>query len=120
MMTPATASTGTTALMPISGASVAARNTPGPKPPTPLMTDAPSATAATSASVGASSSNLVFWHAARPAGAVDRHVSERRLGDLHHHRRVGRALGEDLDLDRDRSVADFHQVDVEGNQVADL
>ncbi len=57
MMTPATASTGTSAFTPMSGASAAVRMTPVPNPPMPPTTAAPKASSATAASVGASSSN---------------------------------------------------------------
>src|SRR5262245_10261843 len=109
MTMPATAITGTTAFTPISGTSAAVRITPVPKPLMPLITAAPSASAATAASVGASSSNLGARHRARAAVAVDRDVGERRLGHLDDVR-IGRpALGEHLDPHRDRSVADAHQ-----------
>src|SRR5687768_8533213 len=101
MIAPATASTGMTALMPISGASSAARMTPVPKPPTPLMIAAPMAAAATSARVVASSSKLAAGHRAGPAVAIDGDVGQRRLGHLHHGRRVRRALGVHLDRHRD-------------------
>src|SRR5882672_2513788 len=97
MIAPATASTGTTALMPISGVSAAAR----------------SASAAIAASVSGSKSKLAR-HRPRAAVAVDGDVGERRLGYFHH-RGIGRpALGVDLDLDGDRSVADAHQLGIEG------
>src|SRR5882672_368314 len=113
MIAPATASTGTTALMPISGVSAAARITPVPKPPTLPMTAAPSASAAIAASVSGSKSKLAR-HRPRAAVAVDGDVGERRLGYFHH-RGIGRpALGVDLDLDGDRSVADAHQLGIEG------
>src|SRR5687768_2026966 len=120
MMTPATARTGMTALMPMSGTSAAVRMTPVPKPPTPPTTAAASATAATAASVGASRSKSAARHGARAPFAVDGDVGERRLGDLDGGR-VGRAaLGVDLHLDGDRGVADALDVDVEGEHVADL
>src|SRR6266513_6506569 len=97
MMTPATARTGTSALTPTSGASAAARITPVPKPPKPPITAAPRPSAATAARVGASSSNLAARHRARPPVAIDRHVGERRLGDLDDLRVRGPALGVDLD-----------------------
>src|SRR5215208_363249 len=110
MMMPATASTGITALTPISGTSAAVRITPVPKPLMPLTIAAPTASMATAASVGASSSNLGGGQRARTPVAVDRDVGQGRLGDLHH-RRVGRpALGEYLDLHRDRGAPDAHQV----------
>src|SRR6266849_9089120 len=120
MMMPATASTGITALMPISGASAAARITPVPKPPMPLTTAAPSASAATTASMGASSSNLRARHRARAPAGIDRDVGERRLGHLHHRRRMGRALRVHLDGDRDGRIADAQHVGVEREHVADL
>src|SRR5882762_2603624 len=100
MITPATARTGTSALTPISGA---------PRPSAP-----------TAARVGASSSNLAARYRARPAVAIDRHVGERRLGDLDDLRVRGPALGIHLDGDGDRGVADPHQVGIEGKHVADL
>src|SRR6267142_143413 len=103
MMTPATARTGTSALTPISGATAAAR-----------------ISAPTAARVGASSSNLAARYRARPAVAIDRHVGERRLGDLDDLRVRGPALGVHLDGDGDRGVADPHQVGIEGKHVADL
>src|SRR3954466_14837678 len=107
MIAPATASTGITALTPISGASAAVRMIPVPKPPMPPTVAAIIAAAATSASVGASSSNaLVARHGARSPGAVDGDVGKRRLGDLHH-LRIGRPpLRVDLDRDGDRGLAD--------------
>src|SRR5574341_374603 len=120
MTMPATAITGITALMPMSGTSAAVRMMPVPKPLMPLMTAAPTASAATAASVGASSSKLGAGHRARPAVAVDGDVGQRRLGHLDDVR-VGRpALGVDLDPDRDRRVADAHDIRIEGEQVADL
>src|SRR5688572_22647204 len=120
MMMPATASTGITAFTPISGTSAAARITPVPKPLIPLIVAATSASTATAASVGASSSNLGGRHRARAPVAIDRHVGQRRLGHLDD-LRIGRpALGVDLDVHRDRGAPDLHQVDVEGEQVADL
>src|SRR5688500_4618433 len=120
MITPATASTGTTALMPISGTSAAARITPVPKPPMPPMIAAPSASTATAESVGASSSNLAGRNGARAPAGVDGDVGERGLGDLDHVR-VGRpALGEHFDRHRDGGGADALDVDVERKQVADL
>src|SRR3990170_2100161 len=100
MMTPATASTGTSALTPMSGTSAAVRMTPVPKPPMPPTIAAPSESTATAASVGASSSNLAGRHGARAPDGVDGDVGERRLGDLDH-LRIGRAaLGVHLDRDR--------------------
>src|SRR5687768_18458306 len=120
MITPATASTGTSALTPMSGTSAAVRITPVPKPPMPPTMAAPSASTATAASVGASSSNLAGRHGARPPVRVDGDVGKRRLGDLHDVR-VGRpALGEHLDRDGDRGGADALHLDVERQQVADL
>src|SRR6185436_17568464 len=116
MMTPATASTGITALTPISGTSAAVRITPVPKPLMPMTMAAPTASTAMAASVGASSSNLGRGQRARTPVAIDRDVGERRLGDLHH-RGVGRpALGEHLHLHGDRSAAYAHQVGVEREQ----
>src|SRR5207302_4104341 len=120
MMTPATARTGTSALTPISGASAAARITPVPKPPRPPITAAPRPSAPTAARVGASSSNLAVRYRARPPVAIDRHVGERRLGDLDDGRVRGPALGIDLDGDGDRGGPDPHQVGIEGKHVADL
>src|SRR2546428_5894487 len=120
MMTPATARTGTSALTPISGTSAAARITPVPKPPRPPITAAPRPSAPTAARVGASSSNLAARYRARPPVAIDRHVGERRLGDLDDLRVRGPALGVYLDADGDRGVPDPHQVGIEGKHVADL
>src|SRR5260221_11364917 len=113
MTTPATASTGTTALTPISGVNAAVRMMPVPKPPMPLITAAPSASAATAASVGASSSNLASRHRARAPVAIDGDEGERRPGDLYHLRFEGLALGIDLDLDGHRSIAHLHCCDGE-------
>src|SRR5690606_19172175 len=101
--------------------SAAVRITPVPKPPTPPTTAAASASAATAASVGASRSKLgAGGHRARAPFAVDRHVGERRLGDLHD-RRIGRpALGVDLHGDGDGGPAYAHELGVEGKHVADL
>ena len=109
-MTPATASTGITALTPISGTSPTARMTPAPKPLMPLTIAATTASAATAASVGPSSSNWCFGHRPRPPVAVDRDVGERRLGHLHDFRIVGPALGVHLDVHGDRAAADAHQI----------
>src|SRR5947207_8781247 len=103
--------------MPISGTSAAARITPVPKPPTPLMTAATAAIAATTASVGASSSKLGLGQLPGAAGDVDGDIGERRLGDLHHFQVGGPALGVNLDADRHRGVPDAHQVDVEGEEI---
>src|SRR5919108_61568 len=78
MMTPATASTGTTLFTPISGASAAVRITPVPKPPMPPTTAAARPSAATAASVYASSSNLAL-DGPGPAVAIDCDVGERAL-----------------------------------------
>src|SRR5512145_2206304 len=102
MITPATASTGTSALMPMSGTRAAARITPVPKPPMPPMIAAPRASSATAARVGASSSNLGSRNRARTSAGIDGDVGERRLGDLHHPRALGAPLGEDFDGHRDR------------------
>src|SRR5262245_18160978 len=120
MITVATASTGTSALTPSSGLSAAVRITPVPKPPTAPMTAAPRPSAATIASVGASSSKLALRHRARPAVAVDGDVGEGRLRDLDGLRVLGPALGVDLDVDGNRGGADVFHVDVEGQHVADL
>src|SRR5262245_23616192 len=120
MITPATAITGTSALKPMSGTSAAARITPVPKPPMPPTIAAPSASTATAASVVASSGKLAARNRARLPGRVDGDVGERRLGDLHHAWALGTALGVDLDRERDRRGADPFQVDVEGQEVADL
>src|SRR5260221_14575455 len=117
MTAPATASTGITALMPIRGASSAARITPVPKPPTPLMIAAPMAAAATSARVVASRSNLAR-HRARLAVAVDGDVGERRLVHLHHHPRVGVALRVHLHVYGDRGVSHLHHLGIEPEQVS--
>src|SRR5438552_16839197 len=110
MMPPATASTGTTALKPMSGASAAVRMTPVPKPPMPPTTAAPSASAAIAASVGASSSNPLARHRPRPAVGVDGDVRQRGLGDFHDPG-IGRlALGVDLDVHRHRGIADAHHL----------
>src|SRR5688500_20152768 len=120
MMTPATASTGTSAFTPISGTSAAVRITPVPKPPMPPTIAAPSASTATPASVDGSSSNLAGRHGARAPDGVDGDVGEGRLGDLDH-LRVGRAaLGEHFHRDGDRAGADALHVDVEGQEVAHL
>src|SRR3954466_9077985 len=119
MMVPATASTGITALTPMSGASAAGRMMPVPKPPMPPTTAAMIPRMATKLKVEKSSSKSAR-HGPRLAGAVDRDVGERRLGHLYH-LRIGRpALGVHLDRHRDRGVADANQVDVEREQVADL
>src|SRR5688572_8846936 len=120
MTTPATASTGITAFTPMSGTSPTVRMMPAPKPLMPLTVAATTASAATAASVGPSSSNLVLRHRPWPPVAIDGDVSERRLGDLHDFGLFGTALGVDLDVHRDRGRADAHQIDVKGNQVADL
>src|SRR3954471_20935424 len=119
MMTPATASTGTSALTPMSGASAAVRMMPVPKPPTLPITAAPRPSRATAASVGASSSKLARY-AARPAVAVDGDVGERRLGHLDRLRLLGTALGVDLDRHGDRRRADALEIHVERQDVADL
>src|SRR5205823_9256554 len=121
MIAPATASTGITCFTPISGASAAVRMMPVPKPPMPPTIAATIATAATSASVDASSSNSsIARHGARPPGAVDGDVGERRLGHLDH-LRVGRAaLGIHLYRDGDRGRADALDLDVKREEVADL
>src|SRR5437762_8700707 len=106
MITPATASTGTSAFTPITGASAAVRITPVPNPPMPPMIAAPAASTATAASVGASSSKLAARHRARTPARIDRHVGEGGLGDLHHPGIFRPALGVDLDRDGDRGVAD--------------
>src|SRR5262245_55274745 len=97
MITVATASTGTSALTPSSGVSAAVRITPVPKPRTAPRTAAPSPSAATIASVGASSSKLALGHRARPAAAVDGDVGQLRLGHLDGLGVLGTALGEYLD-----------------------
>src|ERR1700674_3339290 len=119
MMTPATARTGTSVFMPISGASAAARITPVPKPPRPPITAAPRPSAATAARVGASSSNLARYRA-RPRVVVDGDVGERRLGHFHDLRIRRPALGVDLDRDADRGAADPDEIGIEGKHVADL
>src|ERR687895_2873901 len=118
MMTPATASTGTRALTPMSGASAAVRMTPVPKPPMPPTIAAPTASNATATRVGASRSKLRSRHRARAAVRIDGDVGERRLGHLHHPRVLGAPLGIDLDRDGDRGVADFLDVDEEGKKIA--
>src|SRR2546423_6817563 len=120
MMMPATASTGTTCFTPRSGVSAAVRITPVPTPQMPPTIAAPRPSAATAASVGASSSKLAARHRAGPSVAIDGDVGERRLGDLHHRRVGGPALGEDLDRDRDRGVADALDLGIERKHVADL
>src|SRR5438874_4276695 len=121
MIAPATASTGITCFTPISGASAAVRMMPVPKPPMPPTIAATIATAATSASVDASSSNSsIARHGARPPGAVDGDIGERRLGDFHHLRIRWPALGVHLNCHGDRGGADALDVDVEREQVADL
>src|SRR5688572_2048176 len=120
MTTPATASTGITAFTPMSGTSPTVRMMPAPKPLMPLTVAATTASAATAASVGPSSSNLVLGHRPRPAVAVDGDVGERRLGHFHDFRIVGPALGVDLDVYGNGARADAHQLHVEGNEVADL
>src|SRR3954466_4228207 len=120
MMLPAPASTGITALTPMNGASAAVRMMPVPKPPMPPTTAAMTPRAATSASAVASSSNSGARHRARAPGAVDRDVGERRFRHLHH-LEIGRpALGEHLDSDGDGGGADALDVDVKGQQIADL
>src|SRR6185503_781877 len=119
MMPPATASTGITALTPISGASAAVRMMPVPKPPMPPTTAATMPSAATKIRFVRSRSKSAR-HGARPPGAVDGDVGERRLGDLHHLGVGGAALGVDLDRYGDRGVADAFYLDVERQQVADL
>src|SRR5262245_42296304 len=120
MMTPATASTGTSALTPISGVSAAVRMMPVPKPPTAPITAAPRPSSATTARVNGSSSKLLLGDRPRPAAAVDGDVGEGRLGDLDRLRILRPALGEHLDLHGDRGGADALDVDVEGHHVADL
>src|SRR5262245_22222753 len=119
MITVATASTGTSALTPMSGVSAAVRITPVPKPPTLPITAAPSASSATAARVSGSSSKLARYRA-RPPVAVDGDVGERRLGHLHCLRVLRPTLGIHLDRDGDRCGSDALDVDVEGNHVADL
>src|SRR5262245_6520400 len=119
MITPATASTGTSALTPISGVSAAVRTMPVPKPPTAPITAAPRPSRATMARVAGSSSKLAR-HRARPAVAVDGDVGEGRLGDLDGARVLRPPLGVDLHRHGDRGVADALHVDVEGQHVADL
>src|SRR5919108_5537376 len=109
MMTPATASTGTTLFTPISGASAAVRITPVPKPPMPPTTAAARPSAATAASVYASSSNLAL-DGPGPAVAIDCDVGERCLGDLYDGGIRRPALGEDFYLHRDRGIADAHDL----------
>src|SRR5712691_6458357 len=116
MMAPATASTGITALTPIKGASAAVRMMPVPKPPMPPTTAATMPSAATMASAEASSSNLVARHGPRAPGAVDRHVGEHGLRDLHDLGIRGAALGVHLDLHGDRGFSGAHEIDVEGKQ----
>src|ERR1700694_2435143 len=82
MITPATASTGTTALMPTSGINAALRMTPVAKPPIPPTIAAARPSAATAASVGASRINLAARHRARPAGGIYRDVGQGRFGHL--------------------------------------
>src|SRR5918995_6199039 len=110
MMMPATARTGITAFTPISGTSAAARITPVPNPLIPLTVAATSASTATAASVGASSSNLGRRHRARSPVAVDGDVGEGRLGHLDHLRVGGPALGIDLDIHRNGGAPDLDQV----------
>src|SRR5688572_25189823 len=99
MITPATASTGTTCFTPISGVSAAVRITPVPKPPMPPITAAPAASRATASRVGGSRSRLVLRrHRPRPAVAVDGDVGERRLGHLDDGGIRRAALGIDLDV----------------------
>src|SRR5688500_9116615 len=120
MITPATASTGTSALTPITGTSAAVRMMPVPNPPMPPTTAAATASAATAASVGASSSNLAGLHRPRTPVAVNRDIGQRRFRDLHHRGIGGTALGVHLDLHGDRSVAYLDEVRVERHKVADL
>src|SRR3954466_6208795 len=105
MMTPATASTGTSALTPMSGASAAVRMMPVPKPPTLPITAAPRPSRATTASVKGSSSKLARY-GARPAVAVNGDVGEGRLGHLDRARFLRPALGVYLDGHGDRGRAD--------------
>src|ERR671934_91922 len=89
------------------------------------MTTTPStatiATAARSASVGASSNtSSVARHGARSPGAVDCDVGERRLRDLHHLGIGGPALRVDLYGDGDGRRADALDLDVERDEIADL
>src|SRR5260221_5470025 len=125
MITPATASTGTTALTPISGTSAVARMRRVPKPPMPPPTAAAKPSAATAASVSGSRIKRLpqqglARHRARAPVAVDRDVGERGLGDLDDRRIGGPPLGGDLDLDRDRRIADAQHVGIEGKHVAEL
>src|SRR5688572_18324457 len=120
MITPATASTGTSAFTPMSGARAAVRMMPVPKPPTAPITAAPRPSSATTASVAGSSSKLAARHRARPAVAVDGDVGEGRLGHLDRLRVLRTALGKDFHRDGDRGGADALDVDVERNHVADL
>src|SRR5687767_4728118 len=116
MITPATASTGTRAFTPISGASAAVRMMPVPKPPTAPITAAPRPSRATAARVNGSSSKLAR-HRARTPFAVDGDVGQRRLGHLDDLRVLRPALGVHLDRDGDRSVADALEFDVERDHV---
>src|SRR4051794_2027170 len=101
MTTPATASTGTRALMPMSGASAAVRITPGPTRPTPTTLAGARLSAGTAASVGASRSNLVARQGAGPARGVDRHVGESRFRYLDDGRVRRPPLRENFHLDGD-------------------
>src|SRR4051812_19026284 len=112
MIAPATASTGITALTPISGASAAVSTAPVPKPPMPPTTAAATASAATAASEDASSSTALARHAARPAVGVDRDVGQRRLGHLDDLRVGGAPLGEHFHVDRHRGVADADHIGI--------
>src|SRR4051794_37785963 len=117
MMMPATAITGTTALMPMNGVRPTARITPVPNPPTAPTTPAVIASAATAASVTGSKSKLGarrrLGHRPRAPVAVDGDVGERRLRYLDHGRVRRPALCEHLDVDRDRGVADAHHFGIE-------
>src|SRR6267143_2331502 len=117
MITPATASTGTTALMPRSGVSAALRMTPVPKPPIPPTIAAARPSAATAASVGASRSNLAARHRARAAGGIYRDVGQGRLGHLDDRGIRRPALREHLHLHGHRGVADAQEVGVERKHV---
>src|SRR5688572_3444566 len=119
MITPATASTGTSALTPISGVSAAVRITPVPKPPMAPITAAPRASSATAARVNGSSSKLAR-HRARAPFAIDGDVGQRGLGHLDDLRVLRPSLGVHLDRDGDRGGADALDLDVERNHVADL
>src|SRR3954462_13056796 len=119
MMTPATASTGTSALTPMSGASAAVRMMPVPKPPTLPITAAPRPSRATAASVSGSSSKLARY-GARPAVAVDGDVGEGRFRHLDRAGLLRPAFGKHLDRHGDRGGADALELDVERQHVADL